>query len=282
MKRFKIGLLILLILCLVGVAFAAPLGVSQRPKGIATPYWYGLTTGTVSTYYLSFPTLAANDEAVGKAATQTLTGKTLTTPVIASFYQDAAKTHLMTAPNVASDTLCTIAAAQTLTNKTLTSPTLTSPTVTTPAINGNTYGVASGTLTTAQVKTLNATPITLIAAPAAGYYVVVDEVELFMDYGSAQYAADAGEDFTIEYGTSGTDIITIDNDEDGALLGAADARRFIKPTVYDAVASGTYFNPDNADHETVQATIASGEWLTGDSPIMYQISYHVVPYASGS
>lgn len=280
MKRIR--RLYLLIPLLVAVfiawsAFAAPLGVSQRPKGIATPYWYGLTTGTVSTYYLGFPTLAANDTAVGVAATQTLTGKTLTTPVIASFYQDAAKTKLMTVPNVASDTLCAIAAAQTLTNKTLTSPA-----VNAPVINGNTYNVASGTLTTAQVKALNATPITLIAAPAAGYYVVVDEVELFIDYGSAQYAADAGEDFTIEYATSGADIITIDNDEDGFLLGAADARRFIKPTAYDAVASGSYFNPDNADAEAVRATIASSEWITGDSPIIYRISYHVVPYASGS
>lgn len=53
---------------------------------------------------------------------QTLTTKTLTTPVIASFYQDAGKTKLMTTPNTASDTLAAIAATQTLTNKTLTTP----------------------------------------------------------------------------------------------------------------------------------------------------------------
>lgn len=50
------------------------------------------------------------------------TGMTLTTPVIASLYQDAGKTKLMTLPNTASDTLAAIAATQTLTNKTLTSP----------------------------------------------------------------------------------------------------------------------------------------------------------------
>ncbi len=50
---------------------------------------------------------------------QTLTNKTLTTPVVASLYQDAGKTKLMTMPNTASDTLAAIAATQTLTNKTI-------------------------------------------------------------------------------------------------------------------------------------------------------------------
>jgi hypothetical protein len=59
---------------------------------------------------------------VGDTDTQTLTLKTLTTPVIASFYQDAGKTKLMTTPSTASDTLAAIAATQTLTNKTLTTP----------------------------------------------------------------------------------------------------------------------------------------------------------------
>lgn len=58
--------------------------------------------------------------------TQTLTNKTLTTPVVASFYQDAAKTQLMTTPNTASDTLTANDATQTLTNKTLTTPVLAS------------------------------------------------------------------------------------------------------------------------------------------------------------
>jgi hypothetical protein len=57
---------------------------------------------------------------VKTTATQTLTNKTLTTPIIASFYQDAGKTKLMTTPNTASDTLAAIAATQTLTNKRIT------------------------------------------------------------------------------------------------------------------------------------------------------------------
>jgi hypothetical protein len=73
---------------------------------------------------VALPLLSANDEFTFLAHTQTLTNKTLTTPIIASFYQDAGKTKLMTTPNTASDTLAAIAATQTLTNKTLTSPVL--------------------------------------------------------------------------------------------------------------------------------------------------------------
>lgn len=65
---------------------------------------------------------AEDVENVTATGTQTLTNKTMTTPVISTFYKDAAKTKLMTVPDVTSDTLATLAAAQTLTNKTLTTP----------------------------------------------------------------------------------------------------------------------------------------------------------------
>lgn len=71
----------------------------------------------------TFPDLGdAADEVVMKDTAQALANKTLTTPVVASLYQDAGKTKLMTIPDTASDTLAAIAATQTLTNKTLTTP----------------------------------------------------------------------------------------------------------------------------------------------------------------
>lgn len=75
----------------------------------------------------TIPDMGTSDTFVMLALAQTLANKTLTTPVIASMYQDAGKTKLMTLPDTASDTLCAIAATQTLTNKTLTSPILTTP-----------------------------------------------------------------------------------------------------------------------------------------------------------
>jgi hypothetical protein len=74
------------------------------------------------------------------AGTQTLINKTLTTPIVASLYQDAGKTKLMTVPNVASDTFAMLGATQTMVNKTLTSPTINTPVISDP---DTTLGVAS-------------------------------------------------------------------------------------------------------------------------------------------
>lgn len=70
----------------------------------------------------------ATDTLVGRDTTDTLTLKTLTTPVIASLYQDAGKTLTVTMP-AATDTLVGKATTDTLTNKTLTSPVLTTPVI---------------------------------------------------------------------------------------------------------------------------------------------------------
>lgn len=86
MKR--IGLSILTALLVVSLATTvwaqAP---SQARGGISTPYVYKYdpATGDRSAYYLAVPTLAANDTLCGLTTTQTLTNKTLTAPVIATF-----------------------------------------------------------------------------------------------------------------------------------------------------------------------------------------------------
>jgi hypothetical protein len=84
---------------------------------------------------------------------QTLTLKTLTAPIIATIYQDAGKTKLMTLPNVASDTLAAVAASQTLTNKTLTAPVLTNP-ATTVTLSPHDYGAAANDWTLSAAELL--------------------------------------------------------------------------------------------------------------------------------
>ena len=86
----------------------------------------------------------------------------------------ATANRTFTLPDVASDTLVTLAATQTLTNKTLTSPTLTSPALGTPA---------SGTLTNCTFPTLNqsttgnaATATNLVASTSTA--VALGTVEL--------------------------------------------------------------------------------------------------------
>lgn len=83
-KRNKILLAALAMLMIAVIAWAGT--ISQQPYGISTPYWYGYSSGTPASYYLAAPTLSANDTACGIAATQTLTNKTLTSPVINGGY----------------------------------------------------------------------------------------------------------------------------------------------------------------------------------------------------
>jgi hypothetical protein len=162
----------------------------------------------------------------------------------------------------------------------MTNKTLTSPALNTPAINGTTHYVATGTIGTADVLQLNATPVEVIATPGANKAIVVDEIQLFLDYGSATYVADAGDDLTVEY-SGGADIAVIDNDAVTFLTAVADAhwmgRNF---TLYDASVAGTGDGVllSSFDNEGVQISIANSEVITGDSDLKYRITYHVVSY----
>lgn len=81
MKNFKrISIAMLAALVFAMVAWAGT--ISEQPYGIATPKWYSYSAGEKSTYYLEHPTLSANDQVVTEDATQTLTNKTMTSPII--------------------------------------------------------------------------------------------------------------------------------------------------------------------------------------------------------
>ena len=158
--------------------------VSQFPNGVSTPYLYDYDTshGWLGAYRLTVPTLTANDTLTGRDTTDTLTNKTLTTPIVSSFYQDAGKTKLMTVPNTASDTLCAIVATQTLTNKTLTAPVVATPDFTL-GVTTHDYGAAAAdwTLSAAEMKATlltvsNASGAANIIAPntSGKVYIVVN------------------------------------------------------------------------------------------------------------
>ena len=96
----------------------------------------GGTSGTVT---LAIDTAVTVD----KTTAQTLTNKTLTTPIISSI----SNTGTLTLPT-STDTLVGRATTDTLTNKTLTSPALTTPTISTLTTSGDLlYGTGSGALT---------------------------------------------------------------------------------------------------------------------------------------
>lgn len=102
------------------LGIATGLSQSSTWEGGTNDIVVGITTQTVGAGALTVPDFAGvADTFAFVTLAQTLANKTLTTPVIASFYQDAGKTKLMTVPNTASDTLVALAATQTLTGKTL-------------------------------------------------------------------------------------------------------------------------------------------------------------------
>lgn len=136
--------------------------------------------------------------------------------------------------------------------------------------------VASGTIATAAVKTLNGTPVTVIAAPGAGKVVIVDEIQFFIDFEAAAYVAGAGEDLSLLYAGS-TTIATVDT-ANGFLTASADAHLYAK-AVYTAcdnaeVTNGFDFTAEV--NKAVNLTILVGEVATGDSPLKYSIKYRIV------
>ena len=140
--------------------------------GATTGKYMSIVSSHTNDRVLTLPD--ATDTLIGKDTTDTLTLKTLTTPVIASLYQDAGKTQLMTVPNSASDTLCAIAATQTLTNKTLTSPAITSPVLTTPIIAD---GHENVTITSANQTDSGATATIPDFGDSADEFVMKDVVQ---------------------------------------------------------------------------------------------------------
>ena len=123
---------------------------------------------------------------------------------------------------------------------------------------------ATVTVSASELKALNATPKTLLAAPAAGKALILVAVELWLDYNSAAYAGIAsGEDLTIKYtNASGDAQVTVETT--GFLDATADAFRYVTP------AAGT-LTPIAAAPLVLH--LLSGEITTGDSPLKVRVTY---------
>lgn len=121
------------------------------------------------------------------------------------------------------------------------------------------------TLTAAQVKALNTTPIVLLAAPGAGKAIEVLGAVVSLDYGTAAYTSNAGEDLVIRYATS----------NDAVLVPLDDAQATVtEDALWKLVPDDLFLRLDINDGIEVACLV--GNWAAGDSPITITLDYRIV------
>jgi hypothetical protein len=146
--------------------------------------------------------------------------------------------------------------------------TATSSALTTPVVNSVVQGVATGSLTAAQVIAAT-TPHTLVAAPGSGKINIVKSIEFFLDYAAA---FTSGSDYAVEYETSGTDIAAFDV---ASLTGTADISLFAVPSGYATTAgtSGTFVASANVN-KAIKLLVTGTAFADGTGSVLkYKIHY---------
>lgn len=161
---------------------------------------------------------------------------------------------------------------------TVVSADITDDTIVVGDLNSTVMKEATGTLSQANIQAMNGAAVTLIAAPGAGKVIVVDEIEIFHDYATAAYTN--GGDVTIEYETSGVDVLVFDV---ALVTAAADANYVWKVgdsqvayTTTATAASATDLS--TSANKALTITNATAAFAAGNASniIKWRIRYHVV------
>jgi hypothetical protein len=147
-------------------------------------------------------------------------------------------------------------------------------------ISGELYSderIVTGTLLPAQIRTLNATPVELVASPGSGNAIWVSSAQYMLDYGSFAYNdVGSGEDLVLRTGTTNVQVTC---DETLCLNADATSDQYARSQTSQLASLGQPLN----DNTALSITITAGEWATsnsdlnGNSPIHYVIRYKVVP-----
>lgn len=126
------------------------------------------------------------------------------------------------------------------------------------------------TVTSAQLLAINATPKTLVAA-ASGYIHVIHRAVLVLNYNSAAYADNGilGIYETNATGTLLTGTLTLAS----FLAQTADTIKELHPLAHSATTGLT-----RADNKAIVLTQATGESISGDSPVDVHLWYSTIPH----
>lgn len=134
--------------------------------------------------------------------------------------------------------------------------------------------VVSTSITTAEVLALNASPITVIAAPGANKAIMFLGAVVLLDYVSAAYdGVAAGEDLVFAY-TDGSGVPVAEIETTGFIDQTNDELRIVYP---HSAASGSDTSLVPVANAPLVMALLSGEIATGDSPIDMKIYYKIVP-----
>lgn len=121
-------------------------------------------------------------------------------------------------------------------------------------------------ITSAQVLALNATPITVVAAPGTNKYTEFLGAIVFLDYNSAAYVDDIGEDLVFKY-TDGSGAEVSMQADGGLFDGTADAVVWMPPKGNNEAVPGV----EMVANAVLVLHLLVGEWITGDSPLKVRV-----------
>jgi hypothetical protein len=132
------------------------------------------------------------------------------------------------------------------------------------SINSSLIQYAEKDITSAQVLTLNATPIVVVPAPGAGYVTEFISAVLIIDYNTATYATNGNCNFKY---TNGSGTTVSDTVAAAAFLHQADDCI----TLCQALSAEVELTANAA----IVFSVDTGEVDTGDSPIRIKVAYRV-------
>jgi hypothetical protein len=136
-------------------------------------------------------------------------------------------------------------------------------------------GYVDSTITAAEVLALNATPITILAAPGAGFANIFEGAVIYKAAGTAYAGVAAGEDLGIKYtDDSGLEVAACE------MTGFADQTtaqfRYIEKRVI-AQSAGAVSDVVAVANAVLVAHMLVGEITTGDSDFVFRVFYKTIP-----
>lgn len=137
-------------------------------------------------------------------------------------------------------------------------------------LNDGPIYIATGTIAASAVRTLNATPVSLVAAPGSNKAIQLVSATLWLDYESAAYdSVGASDDLTIRY-TNGSGALLATVETTGFMDQTSDQVRYVYPTTTAA------FTP--ASNAALVLHCSTGEMYSaaGDSPLKYKVMYRII------